>query len=293
MAASEFRSRFQVLGSPVIDQTSAAQVGIVSEVWVDLERQQVLALSVIDSAFDRIERFLVLGDRVKIGRDAILIESDDAFEEPDLEGLEKVIGLNVVTETGTRLGRIKNFLFDPDSGEIIDYHVSSLGIPLIPAFLSNTYGMKAEELVSVGGDLIAADGTENRLFEVSTSFITQLIGVGRPPWEMQMDVPVLPSAAEPEEEDEEAYYSKEYEEEYEEEEEEYAGEDYEDGVEEDYVDEEDRGDYVEDEVEEDYAEDYESEYAEAAEESQEPVDAEPLETPVEIAEPETIEEETP
>ena len=298
MTGSELRSRFQLLGSPVIDQTAAAQIGIISEVWVDLDRQQVVALSVRDSAFDRLERTLELGDRIKIGRDAILVESDDVFEDLDLDGLVKAIGTNVVTETGTRLGRIKDFTFDPKTGEIADVHISSLGIALIPAFLSNTYGMKSEEIVSVGGDIIAADGAETRLFEVSTSLITQLIGVGRPPWELQMDTPVLPSAAETVEEEEEAYYGKEYEDEYEDEYEEEPEGEYEEGYEEEPEEEyeeeyeEDKDDYIAEEEAEEFEEDYESEYEEAAREiDREPASDEPLDLPVDVPEGEFLHEE--
>ena len=284
MADSELRSRFKLLGSPVIDRTTAAQVGIISEVLVDLERQQVVALKVRDSAFERLERTLEIGEQITIGRDAILIESEDVFEDLDLEGLDKVIGTNVVTETGTRLGRVKDFMFDPATGEIADVYISSLGIALIPAFLSNTYGMKSEEIVSVGGDIIAADATESRLFEVSTSFVTQLIGVGRPPWELQMDTPVLPSAAETVEEEEEAYYGKEYEDEYEEEYEDEIEEEIEDEYEEEYEEEEDV-DSIEEE--EDYDEDYESEYEAAVQETEEePASDEPVELPVQTAEEE-------
>ena len=153
MAGSELRSRFRVLGSPVIDQATAAQVGIVSSVWVDLDEQRVVALSVRDSAFDRVDRTMELSDRITIGRDAILVQSDDVFEDFDLSGLVRAIGTDVVTETGTRLGRVKDFMFDPVTGEIADVHISSLGVPLIPAFLSNTYGMKSDEVVSVGGGI--------------------------------------------------------------------------------------------------------------------------------------------
>ncbi|MGK7913839.1 MAG: PRC-barrel domain-containing protein [Synechococcus sp.] len=292
MTGSELRSRFRVLGSPVIDQATAAQIGIVSSVWVDLEAQRVVALSVRDSAFDRVDRTMELSDRITIGRDAILVQSDDVFEDFDLSGLVRAIGTDVVTETGTRLGRVKDFMFDPITGEIADVHISSLGVPLVPAFLSNTYGMKSDRVVSVGGDIIAADETEAELFEVSTSVITKLIGVGRPPWELQMDTSVLPSAAEVVEEDEEAYYDKEYEGEYEEEYEEeyedtardYDAEEYEDDIE--VSAEPDGG-------EEEYNENYESEYEAAVrDESQEPASDAPVNFPVEVAEGEAISEDT-
>ncbi|WP_017326693.1 PRC-barrel domain-containing protein [Synechococcus sp. PCC 7336] len=277
--ALEPRSRFQLLGTPVIDQSTAAQVGLVSDVWVDLEQQQVVALSVRESPFSSLSRTMALGERVRLGKDAILIDTEAVFEDYDLSDLVKAIGSKVVTETGTRLGSVKDFTFDPETGDIANIHLSALGLPLLPGFIVNTYAMQASEIVSVGGDIIAADEAETRLIEVSTSILTKLFGVGRPPWEMLAETPILPSAAESVEE-EEAYYEEEYEEEYDDE-----YEEEEELAEEEEIYEEDAEIYAAADGED---EEYSDEYDETYEDSEETAAGEPLEPFEELPEKEPI-----
>ncbi|MDX2272045.1 MAG: PRC-barrel domain-containing protein [Cyanobacteriota bacterium] len=218
LVRSEARRRSQILGTQVISQGNAARLGVISDVLVDLEAKQVLVLRVREQALSGVPASIELRQVAALGRDAILIPSEAAFDNLDLEGLSKVVGSDVVSETGTRLGKVKDFEFNAASGVISSLTLSSLGISFLPGFILSTYQMSADEIVSVGSNrLIVADGAEARLTQLTKSFLEQF-GIGKPPWEESNEVPALPSAVADNAAEEEDDYEQDYEDEYTEEE---------------------------------------------------------------------------
>jgi sporulation protein YlmC with PRC-barrel domain len=213
---AELLLRSQVLGTQVINQADAARVGVISQVWVDPEAQEVLVLSTREQAFGGATQTLYLEKVAAVGRDAILIAGEDAFEDLDLSDLERLVGSEVMTEDGLRLGKVKDFQFDRLSGEITSLILSGLGIPLLPGFLVSTYQLDAEEIRSIGRErVMVRAGAESRLQQLSRSIFEQL-GLGKPPWFQEPLPPALPSAATSEDDEE---YEERYEETPEEEEE--------------------------------------------------------------------------
>ncbi len=214
LVRSEVRRRSQVLGTQVISQVNAARLGVVSEVWADLEAKQVLVLGVLEKAFAGSPRLLELRQVTALGQDAILVPNDEVFDNLDLEGLSRVVGSEVVTEEGIRLGKVKDFQFNSVSGLITGLILSNLGLTFLPGFILSTYLLPADEIVSVGGDrLIVADGAETRLTQLAKG-ILETLGLGKPPWEVGVSpAPALPSAVEGSVVEED--YEEEYEEEYE------------------------------------------------------------------------------
>jgi uncharacterized protein YrrD len=208
LVRSEVRRRSQVLGTQVISQGNAARLGVVSEVWADLEAKQVLVLGVLEKALAGSPRLMELRQVTALGQDAVLVPSEEVFDNLDLEGLSRVVGSEVVTEEGIRLGKVKDFEFNSVSGIITGLVLSNLGLTFLPGFILSTYLLSTDEIVSVGGDrLIVADGAETRLTQI-----------GKPPWEAGVSpAPALPSAVESSAVEED--YEEEYDEEYEAEEE--------------------------------------------------------------------------
>jgi sporulation protein YlmC with PRC-barrel domain len=216
LVKSEIRQRSQILGTQVINQNNATRLGVVSQVWVDLEQQQVLILGVREQAFSVSGGALTmeLNQVAALGRDAILVSGEEVFADLELEGLSKVIGSDVVTETGTRLGKVKDFSFNSTSGVVSELILSSLGIPLIPGILISTFSMDADEILSASSNqIIVEDGAETRLTQLSKGLL-ESVGIGKPPWEAPTESPILPSAAESVETAEAEEYDQEYEEEY-------------------------------------------------------------------------------
>ncbi len=220
LVRSEVRRRSQVLGTQVISQANAARLGIVSQVWADLEAKQVLVLGVLEKAFAGAPRLLELRQVTALGQDALLVPNDEVFDNLDLEGLSRVVGSEVVTEGGIRLGKVKDFEFNSVSGIITGLVLSNLGLTFVPGFILSTYLLSTDEIVSIGGDrLIVEDGAETRLTQLAKG-ILETLGLGKPPWEAAVTLnPALPSPIDSTAVEDEEDYDEEYGEEYEAEEE--------------------------------------------------------------------------
>lgn len=218
LARTAASRRSQILGTQVISQNSAARLGIVNQLWVDLERRQVLLLSVQKQAFAATSLMMELAQVTALGPDAILIPNEEVFDDFELEGLSRIVGNEVVTEGGVRLGKVKDFLFDRLSGSISALVVSNLGIPLLPGYVDSTYQLNTREVVGAGDRrIIVADGAETRLDIEQVSLLKQWFNLGGPPWEAQSPSLALPRGSQGIR-DEEEDYEDEYEEDYEEDE---------------------------------------------------------------------------
>ncbi|MEN9203497.1 MAG: PRC-barrel domain-containing protein [Thermostichus sp. DG_1_6_bins_120] len=191
-----------------------------SQVWADLEAKQVLVLGVLEKAFAGAPRLLELRQVTALGQDALLVPNDEVFDNLDLEGLSRVVGSEVVTEGGIRLGKVKDFEFNSVSGIITGLVLSNLGLTFVPGFILSTYLLSTDEIVSIGGDrLIVEDGAETRLTQLAKG-ILETLGLGKPPWEAAVTLnPALPSPIDSTAVEDEEDYDEEYGEEYEAEEE--------------------------------------------------------------------------
>ncbi len=213
----EIYLRSSILGTQVINQANASRLGVVNQIWVDPEQMQVLVFEVSRQAFSSAFLTLELSQITTLGRDALLVNSDEVFDDLDLTGLAKITGSQVLTtETGLVLGKVKDFLFNSASGLISELILSRTGIPLLPGVIDSTYRMQADEVLSVGERrIIVAEGTESRLLTEQES-IFERFSIATPPWKSRQSGEVrgaLPRSFE----DEDELYEDEYEEDYEEE----------------------------------------------------------------------------
>lgn len=178
----ELRQRSDLLGTQVITRTTGKRLGVVSQLWVDLDRQEVVALSLRPNLFYGTPQPMMLSSIRQIG-DVILVDDDDVIEDVDLEGYSNVVGCEVITETGELLGKVRGFRFDVDNGKLDNIVIASIGIPLIPDQVVSTYELPIDEVVSSGPDrLIVIEGAQDRMNQLSVGVLERL-GIGRAPWE--------------------------------------------------------------------------------------------------------------
>ncbi len=191
----EFRQRSDILGTQVITRTTGKRLGVVSQLWVDIDSQAVVALSLRPNLFYGTAQPMMLDSIRQIG-DVILVDDEDVIEDVDLEGYSNLIGYEVITETGELLGKVRGFRFDIDSGRLDALTIASIGLPLIPDQVVSTYELSIDEIVSSGPDrLIVVEGSEDRMNQLSVGVLERL-GIGRAPWEK--DEPQYLAPARPE-----------------------------------------------------------------------------------------------
>jgi sporulation protein YlmC with PRC-barrel domain len=191
----EFRQRSDILGTQVITRTTGKRLGVVSQLWVDIDSQAVVALSLRPNLFYGTAQPMMLDSIRQIG-DVILVDDEDVVEDVDLEGYSNLIGYEVITETGELLGKVRGFQFDIDSGRLNALTIASIGLPLIPDQVVSTYELSIDEIVSSGPDrLIVVEGSEARMNQLSVGLLERL-GIGGAPWEK--DEPQYLAPARPE-----------------------------------------------------------------------------------------------
>ncbi|AKG20206.1 PRC-barrel domain-containing protein [Calothrix sp. 336/3] len=184
MTSEQTVRRSDILNTQVITRDNGKRVGIVSQVWVDIDQREVVAFSLRDSliSVSSIPRYMYLDKINQIG-DVVLVDNEDVIEDLDPEMYSNLMNWEVITETGEVLGRVRGFKFDTENGKIYSITIASLGLPQIPDQFLSTYELSIEEIVSTGPNrLIVFEGAEERVTQLTVGFLERL-GIGRAPWD--------------------------------------------------------------------------------------------------------------
>ncbi|OCR01136.1 photosystem reaction center subunit H [Oscillatoriales cyanobacterium USR001] len=200
MTSEQIRQRSDLLGTQVITRDRGKRLGVVSQLWVDIDRREVVAIGLRENilAIAGIPKFMFLSNIREIG-DVILVEDESAIEddEIDVEAYSSLINSEVITETGEMLGRVRSFKFDTETGKLVALIIASLGIPQIPEQILSTYELPIDEIVSSGPNrLIVFEGSEERLRQLTVG-ILERIGLGQAPWDREEEGYTLPTAISP------------------------------------------------------------------------------------------------
>ncbi|NEQ97922.1 MAG: PRC-barrel domain containing protein, partial [Cyanothece sp. SIO2G6] len=186
MTSEQSFQRSDLIGTQVITRDSGKRLGVVSQLWVDIDRREVVAFGLQDSALtgvvSNIEQTMLMRDVQQIG-DVILVENDTVLDDDvDLTTFSPLINCEVITETGELLGKVRGFRVDSD-GQILTLLIASLGLPRIPDQLISTYDLSTDEIVSTSPDrIIVFEGSEQKLSQVTVGILERL-GIGNPPWD--------------------------------------------------------------------------------------------------------------
>ncbi|MBD2432926.1 MULTISPECIES: PRC-barrel domain-containing protein [Fischerella] len=186
MTSEQIIRRSDILNTQVITRDNGKRLGIVSQVWVDVDQREVVALGLRDSliSVSGIPRYMYLSNINQIG-DVILVDNEDVIEDIEVEAFSNLINWEVITETGEVLGKVRGFKFNGETGKIYSITIASLGLPQIPDSFLSTYELSVEEIVSTGPNrLIVFEGAEERVTQLTVGILERL-GIGRAPWERE------------------------------------------------------------------------------------------------------------
>ncbi len=186
MTSEKVIRRSDILNTQVITGDNGKRLGIVNQLWVDIDRREVVALGLRDSliSVSSIPRYMYLSSIDQIG-DVILVENEDVIEDVEVDIYSNLINWEVITETGEVLGRVRGFKFNGETGQIHTIVIANLGLPQIPEQLLSTYELPMEEVVSVGPNrLIVFESAEERLTQLTVGLLERM-GIGKAPWEKE------------------------------------------------------------------------------------------------------------
>ena len=189
--------RSTLAGKHVITRTTGADLGVISQVWVDcagggaswrvvaLDVRPSRLLSALNGEADcvMLSSLRQIGDVVLVHDERDAVDGSRAKAGGILFGLLDLTGKEVVTETGAYLGKVRDFTFSPEDGAMTSLHFDALGAPAIPAGVVSTYAVDTADVLSAGPDrVVVAAGAEQRLQQL-TSGALQRLALYEPPWE--------------------------------------------------------------------------------------------------------------
>ncbi|MGB8698447.1 MAG: PRC-barrel domain-containing protein [Thermosynechococcaceae cyanobacterium] len=180
--SEQLQRRSDLIGTQVITRDTGKRLGVVNQLWVDIDQRAVIALGLRGTLITGEQRYMHLDNIRQVG-DVILVDNEEAIEPINTLNYSTLINHEVITETGELLGKVRGFKFDTVNGEIASLVIASLGIPLIPMQIISTYELPVEQIVSIGPDrIIVFEGTEDRMNQLTVGLLERM-GLGGAPWE--------------------------------------------------------------------------------------------------------------
>ncbi|MEA5421333.1 PRC-barrel domain-containing protein [Spirulina sp. CCNP1310] len=199
MTTDTIRLRSEFINTKVITNDSARQLGVVKNLLVDIDRREVVALGLRDNllAMTGMPKYMYLSSIERAG-DVLLVPNEDVIEEVDAEAYSNLVNCEVITEVGELLGRVRDFQFSVEDGQVVSLIIASIGLPMIPEQVLSTYELPVEEIVSTGPNrIIVFEGSEERLKQITVGLLER-VGIGRAPWERDEEDPYYTPTARPE-----------------------------------------------------------------------------------------------
>ena len=200
MTFEQSRLRSDIVGTQVITRSTGRRLGVVSQLWVDMDRLEVLAVGLQENVLSKViannEKVMLLSDIRQMG-DVILVDDDTVLDgDINVAPFSSMVNSEVITESGEVLGRVRGFKFDVITGKLETVVVASLGLPQIPDQVVSTYELPIEEIVSTGPDrIIVFEGSEEKLIQLSVGLLERL-GLASPAWDRGLsDGYVMPTSA--------------------------------------------------------------------------------------------------
>jgi sporulation protein YlmC with PRC-barrel domain len=190
MTFEQSRLRSEIVGTRVIARPSGRRLGVVNQLWIDLNRLEVVAWEIQENLpFKRIakkQKVLRFGVHWTINN---VLEIDDAALDDPLDGgvdttlFSSLINRKVITEWGDVLGRVRDFKVDVITSKLETLVMDSLGLPQISDRVVSTYELPVGEIASTRSDrIIVFEGSEEKLMQLSVGLLERL-GLGSAPWE--------------------------------------------------------------------------------------------------------------
>jgi uncharacterized protein YrrD len=116
-----------VLNRLVLDKRTTEEVGRVEKLWLNPQSHQVIGLT-CKSGFLGNKKYSFSWRQIEtIGADSILVNYDLETMEPEKPDLFSLIGHEVWTDAGNKVGKIVDFLFLPQTGDVVEYLFMSSG----------------------------------------------------------------------------------------------------------------------------------------------------------------------
>jgi len=138
--SEEFIRQSQLIDKVVLDRATMDECGRIEVMWCYPKVHRVLGFICKSGSFDRTKMAFNLDQLDKIGENGVLVMSDPVETDRDrVQQLESLIGCEVWTDEGKRVGRINDYVFQLKSGNIRHYLLASSGLQGLTGKLYSLY----------------------------------------------------------------------------------------------------------------------------------------------------------
>ena len=138
--SEEFIRQSQLIDKIVLDRATMDECGRIEVMWCYPKVHRVLGFICKSGSFDRTKTAFNLDQLDKIGENGVLVMSAPVETDRDrVQQLESLIGCEVWTDEGKRVGRINDYVFQLKSGNIRHYLLASSGLQGLTGKLYSLY----------------------------------------------------------------------------------------------------------------------------------------------------------
>jgi sporulation protein YlmC with PRC-barrel domain len=144
--SESFRSS---VGRKVISRVSAKELGAVSHLLVDVQRQQIDAVVMGRGKRAELVRWAQLSgfgpDAVMVGDEGGLRPPADDREHAAVDGRLELVGKRVLSERGNELGKLDDVTFDGGTGALQELLIGDRRVPAASLLGSGSYAVVLDE----------------------------------------------------------------------------------------------------------------------------------------------------
>ena len=173
--------RSLIMDKEVITRTSGKRLGYVNQLYVDPTTLEVISVylrqGITSIGASNTDHVLISSLR-QIG-DVVLVHDEGALLDPPADetyGYIRLVGTEVQTEDGISLGKVRDFVFNPDNGQIVSIRYDALGLPSIPQSLLSCYTLGWQDIIAVGPTkTIVRRGSDRRAVKENDGWISEYV----------------------------------------------------------------------------------------------------------------------
>ncbi len=131
----------------VLDRETVEEVGRVSGLLVDSQAQRILGLTCKSGWLGSKQKTFAWKQIEAIGADSVLVSHQDNHTSEITESVNPVLGSEVWSDSGNKVGKIIDLLFNGETGDVINYMFSPNGWQ---GLMEGTYLLAPIMISSVG-----------------------------------------------------------------------------------------------------------------------------------------------
>jgi len=160
----------ELVGRRILERSTAKDLGYVQEIWIDPRYHHAVAFTCRSGLMGFQGRLFTWSQVDSIGDEAVVVSLLESVETQKPEGAERGLGCEVWTDAGNRVGKVLDYRFQAETGDIVAYLFSadSWG-----GLAQGIYALLPSAVVSMNGKRLIAEEAELAAATLVTGNVSQ------------------------------------------------------------------------------------------------------------------------